>query len=296
MRINLGLGTLNLNEQTRSFDYMILPVGKFSDPRYQELDFSEPVLRIIESNFRAGIPAYQPPVNIEHNKQSGAYGYISDVKFAEGLNITVNLSEEGFNLVKEGKFKYMSAELKDYMDKVSGNYVGMTLVGVALTNQPANPYVPKIVLSEQEYSLDICLSELENMRGTKKTEEDKGMKTAEELQRELDAEKEKNRKLAQEKHLSDAEKQEQKWINGGVAPAIAAKAKDIILAEEREITLNDGSKKSLTDMVDALLLEIPKVNFKKVGKDLEKPVNLTEDEEGMKELNDILKEIEEERE
>lgn len=147
----VGSGIIKLNDIDKSFEYNILPVGKFYDPRYQWMEFSEDRLKGIAENFGNGIPAYKPPINIEHNDYQGKYGEITEVWIEDtGLVIKVVCNEEGWKLVKDKKFEYMSVEICDYFDKEKGVSVGECITGAALTNKPANPYVSKIELSEDE--------------------------------------------------------------------------------------------------------------------------------------------------
>jgi len=129
----------------------ILPVGEFHDPRYGKVTITREMIEQMAENFKKGIPHYEPPINIGHNDELGAYGKIVDVEAREdGLWAKLSFTEEGLELVREGKFRYVSAEfVEDYVDKETGKNVGYVLVGVALTNRPAHPAVKPLTLHER---------------------------------------------------------------------------------------------------------------------------------------------------
>lgn len=124
----------------------VLPIGKFYHNVYGEVNITQQMLEQMVANFKKGIPHYDLPVNIEHLDHLGAVGNIKDLILKDdGLYAELELTEEGQKLIEEKKFNYTSAEfVENYTDKKTGEQVGYTLVGLALTNKPANPYVKKI--------------------------------------------------------------------------------------------------------------------------------------------------------
>ena len=293
MKIFLNMSNAkNLNEEAKSFEYVILPIGNFYDPRYEWLNFTEERIAKIVENYKKGIPSYKPPINIEHDDYEGKFGEIVDCKSEDGLKIKVECSEKGWELVKGKKFEYMSAEIRDYFDKKTGESVGEVLVGAALTNKPANPYVGKIELSEKELEKykkrsdeEMTIEELQ-----KKLDEER--KKNEEFEKKLNDFRENNRKLAKEKKEKEIELKEKEWIEKGVPPIVVEEAKKILLAEETgEIKLSDGSSKTVFSAIEGIINSIPKIDMEKYGKDNEK--KLSDKELGeVKELEKILEEVE----
>lgn len=139
----------------KTFWYNILPISKFvyikPNGKKETIQITKELCEKIADNFKKGIPHYQPPVNISHNDFAGSYGKVIDMEARDdGLWIKVELSESGYELVKEGKFRYMSAEFtENYVEKKTGNEVGPVFLGVALTNRPAHPEVAEIKLEEE---------------------------------------------------------------------------------------------------------------------------------------------------
>ncbi len=120
-----------------------LPIGKFHHNLYGEIEITEDMVKQMAKNFKANIPHYKPPVNISHNDEKGAYGYVDEVEAREdGLWVHLVLTEEGAKLLEEQKFNYLSAEFtENYVDPKTGKNVGAVFLGVALTNRPAHPYM-----------------------------------------------------------------------------------------------------------------------------------------------------------
>ena len=51
--------------------------------------------------------------------------------------------------INKKQYRYMSAEFDEsYMDKETNEPVGAVLLGAALVNQPANPYMEPLVLAD----------------------------------------------------------------------------------------------------------------------------------------------------
>lgn len=142
----------NVELAENSFWHNLLPLGSFYNAMYGEIEITEEMIRKMEENFRAGIPHYRLPLNIEHEDTEGKVGNIEAVEAREdGLWVKVVLTEEGVKLVKDKRFEYLSAEyVEDYVDPKTGNHVGPVLVGAALTNRPAHPKMEPISLSEVE--------------------------------------------------------------------------------------------------------------------------------------------------
>jgi len=136
--------------EERVFWHNLLPVGVFFSDVYGEVEITHDLILEMEQNFKLGIPHYKIPVNIEHEDLLGKIGNVVDVQAREdGLWVKIELTEEGFKLLKEKRFEYLSAEyVEDYRDPVSGERVGPVLVGVALTNRPAHPAMNPISFAQ----------------------------------------------------------------------------------------------------------------------------------------------------
>lgn len=145
-------------EGTR-FSYNLLPVGKFYDKRYGVVDITPEMLKEMENNF-GKYPSYEVPVKLGHGDGAQSPGRVVGVKAKpEGLEITMDVDAETAEAIEKKRYRYMSAEFgkadelyvaaeysEKYMDKKTGAPVGAVLVGAALVNQPANPYMAPLVL------------------------------------------------------------------------------------------------------------------------------------------------------
>lgn len=142
----------------------ILPVGKFYHNKFGEIEITKEAIQNMESNFRKGIPHYKLSVNKQHNDLEGAFGEIQNVIASDdGLHAEINVDEEVYKQLGSKRFKYHSAEYADdYLDKKTGKKVGATLLGVALTNTPAHPFVPEIQLSEDGNKIFLSNVEIQN--------------------------------------------------------------------------------------------------------------------------------------
>lgn len=150
-----------LKEVGREIWHNVLPIGEFHDPRYGKVKITKDMITQMAENFKKGIPHYEPPVNLSHKDELGAYGKVADLEAREdGLWARLVLTDEGLELLKEGKFRYVSAEFaEDYTDKKTGKSVGYVFLGVALTNRPAHPGVEPIKLKDRIKEAVMILAE-----------------------------------------------------------------------------------------------------------------------------------------
>lgn len=130
----------------------VLPYGEFHDPRYGKVKITREMCEQMVKNFKSGIPHYEPPINISHKDEMGAFGVVRDLEVREdGLWALLELTAEGAELVEKERFRYLSAEFAEhYTDKRTGKDVGFVFLGVALTNRPAHPGMRPLELEEGE--------------------------------------------------------------------------------------------------------------------------------------------------
>src|SRR3990167_4186590 len=125
----------------------VFPTGKwYRDERV--LDLQPARLQEFARNIKQGLPRFEIPINIEHEKQWGRYGSVHDLEYMEngpdgpGLYATkYELTPEGKRLVEQEKFKGVSGEAMwslfngaAYQDPKTGGKFDNVLVGMALTN------------------------------------------------------------------------------------------------------------------------------------------------------------------
>ncbi len=117
----------------------IMPFQRFYDSRYGWINITRDMAEKMAENFKNKIPHYVPHINLRHNKER--YGDITGLEVkSDGLYADIEYTPEGLKLVREEKYRYFSPEyLDDYVDKRTGKSCGPAIVGLALTNQPAQP-------------------------------------------------------------------------------------------------------------------------------------------------------------
>lgn len=274
MRILVDKKNIKLSEGNR-FIYNLLPIGKFFDARYNWLDFSIERLTAIADRFNAKIPAYEIFVNKDHWDDSKVAS-IDKTYFVENEGLYIEgeiLDNETF-----GKYDYMSVELEPYIDKVNGGEPQETLMGAALTNRPANPFVQKIKLSEDSEFEIITQTKEEQYR--EKIEEETPM-TAEEKKEfeEIKAEKERLEKenaivkaekiqLSEKSKAEKLEKQKEIWLAEGIAPATIAVAEKFMKGQLKDgiIHLSEGKEVDLVDAFVEVFKGFEKIDLSETGK------------------------------
>lgn len=225
--------------------YNVLPVSKFSDSRYGDINISSDLIKKMEENFNKGIPTYEPLLNLRHNDDSGKYGRALKLEAKnDGLWVLWEFYDNGLKKIHEDHFEYMSAEYSDdYKDKKTGKNVGPVFLGAALTNRPAHPDVEKINMfedfkqfikdlfvkekiktedDEMEKSLEERLNFLEEK--TKKLEEDN-----KNLKAKLEESKKSEEEIKNKKFESDVDNWSKNWINKGAYPSQVNSLKKIVL-------------------------------------------------------------------
>ncbi len=274
MRILVHNKKIKLSEGNR-FTYNLLPIGKFFDVRYNWLDFSVERLTAIADRFNAGIPAYEIFTNKDHWDDSKVAS-IDKVYFIENEGLYIEgliLDEETF-----GKFDYMSVELEPYIDKINGGEPQETLMGAALTNRPANPFVQKIKLSEtSEFEI---ITQTKEEQEKEKNEEETPMTAEEKKEFEVikaekeRLEKENARVMADQIKLSEKskseklEKQKEIWLAEGIAPSTIAIAEKFMKGQVKEgaIHLSEGNSVDLVDAFAEVFKGFEKIELSEIGK------------------------------
>ena len=274
-----------LSDSEVRFIYNLLPVGHFYDKRYGEVNITKDKIKQIVANF-GKVPAYEVPVKIGHDDGALSPGKVIGVQAKrDGLEITMTVDAETAKAINEKQYRYMSAEFdENYQNKETGEFVGAVLLGAALVNQPANPYMEPLILvddinsiQKKEGSTNMS-DELENMR-KQLAEAQAQLKTANEALEEstkkfadLEAQ---NKSLLDDKERAEAAKNEadvkafsDKWIAAGIPPAVIEQVKPVLLAKtSRVIKLSDSDKddKPTLKFFDDLFSGLPKMPMTQIS-------------------------------
>ncbi|MBR0315672.1 MAG: hypothetical protein IJQ99_02260 [Synergistaceae bacterium] len=255
--VDSGLPVSTGTEGTQ-FVYNLLPIGRFYDKRYGEVIVSNKMLQRMAKNF-GKYPSYEVPVKIGHDDGALSPGkVIATEAKPEGLVITMVVDKEASDAILKGQYRYMSAEFdENYQDKATGRFVGAVLLGAALVNQPANPYMEPLKLVDDinpkkgNENMDMELEELKRKLSeaeaqTKfmREELEKKTKMLSDVESQVKENEEKTKKLLSEaeesaKKLAEAEENAKKLVESEEnAKKMAAEAEEKIknVTEEAEAT------------------------------------------------------------
>mgnify|MGYP002855418139 CR=1 FL=1 len=270
------------NEETR-FIYNLLPVGKFFDKRYGELEISEAKIKQMAENF-GKYPSYEVPVKIGHSDGAKSPGkVIAATAKPEGLEITMLVDTETAEAINNKQYRYMSAEFDDdYYDKTTGQKAGAVLLGAALVNQPGHPYVAPLKLVDdipnEEGRNNKDMTELEELQlkySDLKVQLQNAQDDAEATAKKLSDLEASNKALIEERERAENARNEaevkafcDKWTGKGIPPAVLEKIRPLLTAKQsRVIRLSDDAKDDVPSLkfFDDLLEGLPKMPMKQVS-------------------------------
>ena len=277
-----GGSPVALSDEDTRFIYNLLPVGEFYDKRYGRVSITPEKVQQMAENF-GKYPAYEVPVKLGHSDGAKSPGKVIGVEAKDnGLEITMSVDSETAKAINDKQYRYMSAEFdEDYHDKKTGERVGAVLLGAALVNQPAHPYVPPLVLADDIERNDNTMSELEDLRlqlsdmkaqkaqaeAELISEREKHSKEAEESAKKLADIEAENKKLLAERDKMETARNEaevkvfcDKRIAEGIPPAVIDLVKPVLLANtSRIIKLSDTEEKPAIKFFGELFDAMPKI-------------------------------------
>lgn len=277
-----GGSPVALSDEDTRFIYNLLPVGEFYDKRYGRVSITPEKVKQMAENF-GKCPAYEVPVKLGHSDGAKSPGKVIGVEAKDnGLEITMSVDSETAKAINDKQYRYMSAEFdEDYHDKKTGERVGAVLLGAALVNQPAHPYVAPLVLADDIEGNDNSMSELEDLRlqlsdmkaqkaqaeAELKAEREKASKESEESAKKLADIEAENKKLLAERDKMEAARNEAEVkvfcdmkIAEGIPPAVIDLVKPVLLANiSRTIKLSDNEEKPAIKFFGELFDAMPKI-------------------------------------
>ena len=233
--VDSGFPEALTGETETRFVYNLLPMGKFYDKRYGEIFVDDKLIRQMEDNF-GKYPAYKVPVKLGHGDGAPSPGEVIGIQAKpEGLEITMTVDKETSEAIQKRQYRFMSAEYDEsYIDKGTGKPVGAVLLGAALVNQPANPYMePLKLVDDIEPKLP-----RNNPDGEQGSEEQNSDRRNEEMDKEA--------MELLKKQLSDTEAREKKARDELATNAEAQKAKEAELQEkaaQAQAQIDEAQKK-----------------------------------------------------
>ena len=256
-----------LSDSDGRFIYNLLPVGEFYDKRYGRISITQDKIKQMSENF-GKCPAYDVPVKLGHEQGAKSPGKVIDIQAKpEGLEITMLVDADTAKAINDKQYRYMSAEFdEDYHDKKTGEKVGAVLLGAALVNQPANPYVAPLVLADDvnpeqknernDYSMNevedlkLQLSDEKAQRSNLNEELKKLQENLDKANKKLAELEEQNKALIAERERAENSANEaevtalcEKWTAQGIPPVMIEKVKPLLLNKNsRIIKLSDDEK------------------------------------------------------
>ena len=276
-----------LSDDDTRFIYNLLPVGKFYDKRYGTVDITKEKLLKMAENF-GKYPSYEVPVKLGHDDGAKSPGKIIAIEAKNtGLEITMLVDKETAQAINAKQYRYMSAEFdENYYDKATGYPVGQVLLGAALVNQPANPYMQPLKLADDiNRKEEDNMTEIEELKSKlddsakRLAEAEKKLKTIS-AKAEADAKKIADLEAANQALISERERAENarneaevmafsdKWIAQGIPPVVMEKVKPVLFGKSsRIIKLGDDDKSEVSSLkfFDELFASLPKMSMGQLG-------------------------------
>lgn len=310
-----GGSPVALGDEDIRFIYNLLPVGEFYDKRYGRVSITPAKIQQMADNF-GKCPAYEVPVKLGHEQGAKSPGkVIAATAKPEGLEITMLVDVETAQAINDKQYRYMSAEYdEDYHDKKTGEKVGAVLLGAALVNQPAHPYVAPLKLADdvtpetkperndknmaEAEELRKQITDLEMRLKIAKDELNARIKAAEEVEKNAEETKKKladleaqNKSLLEERERAENARNEaevkafcDKWTGKGIPPVVLEKVKPLLLAKQsRTIKLSEEAKDETPALkfFDELFDGMPKMPMTQLGNSEAPSVELSEVEKAI---------------
>ncbi len=135
----------------------LLPKGKFKHPIFGELNFTEEKFDNAIKNFKAGVPKKSIVINFNHNLHgaipTAAGWFISLEKTDKFLDAKFDFTDEAAQMIRDKKFKFVSAEVTENFTDNQGSKHGFTVVGAGVTNTPFMTQQNPIMMFSKEGEL-----------------------------------------------------------------------------------------------------------------------------------------------
>lgn len=165
----------------------LLKTGRFNHPFFGPFNLTPKTFKQFKENFDKGVKGVDPALDFKHDVLGEAAAWLTGVILKQNGNqlwAEVEWTDVGRTAVENKRFRYISADFSDsFKEQETGKVFGNVLNGGTLTNRP--------FLKNMKPTTELVqLAEIP---------EGEEMKTAEELQKDLEAEKKKTETLEAEK-------------------------------------------------------------------------------------------------
>jgi phage I-like protein len=160
-----------------------LPKGEYVHPVHGKLDFDDTKLTALAASVKNRIRGIDPDIDYDHKldpaKGHQAAGWVKDAETrADGLHLLVHWTPTAVEEIKEGKYRYFSAEYNDEWVDTQGGVHRDVVFGGGLTNRPFMKNLMPVNLSELEFKLPGAPKEGETEVDPKKLRESLGLTEA----------------------------------------------------------------------------------------------------------------------
>lgn len=183
----------------------IFKTGEFEHPKYGHISITPTDLQEMKRLFDENARGQDIPIDVDHEHDKGAIGWVKGIDYKESgdaaeLWATPAWSEEGAELVKGNKFRYISPHFGSWSDPEKGEQYDNVLMSVAVTNFPFLKGMAAVEFSELRDWQEKTLKGDEDMETVKELSE--ALKATKSKSMELT---EQNMKLTERLALVEAE-------------------------------------------------------------------------------------------
>lgn len=246
----------------------IMKTGAFKHSMYGDFKITNEDLSKFEKSFSENVRGIDIAIDVEHDSEKGAVGWFKklETRVIDGgkkaLFAFVEWTQEGVDLIKGGKFKYMSPDFTFKWKDEFGKTFDNVLMGGALTNRPFLKNMQPVVLSEsvirelkENLTVESELSSDGNSQAREKNGQGKQTQKKSEGVKKMSELSDKVKAIIETADISDED--------------LTAKVKDALGVEEKkddepkidaetqtQLSELKGTNVSLTKKVDALTMEL----------------------------------------
>jgi len=200
------ISLIHLAESKKSI-IEVLKAGKIQD---RNITITESMLDDFVSNFNEGVYGTDIQVNLGHNRDGEAAGWITKlIKEGDTLFAEVEWTPLGIEKIKNKQYRFTSSELAfEHTHPETGKKIKNVFIGVALTNIPAVKGMQPVTLSEEA---QIYINNPNNMAEETKEEIVVEPTDSENTEKETEEKEETKEELAEdEKAMTPEEKEKMK--------------------------------------------------------------------------------------
>jgi len=134
-----------------------LPFGTYQHPLHGELHFDTSKLSALATSVKDKVRGIVPDIDYEHKtdptKGNQAAGWVGDAEVrTDGLYLHVDWTPDAAKEIREGKYRYFSAEFTDTWTDNLGKIHENVLLGGGLTNRPYMKNLLPVNLSELSFN------------------------------------------------------------------------------------------------------------------------------------------------